>query len=139
VFAIAAGANISIAWVVDGVISAISTGPLYESAQTSAARSNAAAKESSDPRTAEVERLDSRIGGLLLGLGLKGHARSAFAPTNPNPLDSVDLLDTRVDRLLVGIGQDPHAQSAYVLVALDASAPEVSQRWAVISQDRLAS
>jgi hypothetical protein len=131
VFAVTTGTDVAIAWVVDGVISALSAGPLFEASNPSAhpvSESNGAAHE----RALAVERLDSRIGGLLLRLGLNAHARRTFSPSQPNPLDSLDLLDARVDRLLAGIGQDPTAQSAFVLVTSDASLPQTSRRWSVL-------
>lgn len=132
VFAVATGTDIAIAWVVDGVISTLSTGPLFESSGAFAVPSEAGTGVAADERALAVERLDSRIGGLLLGLGLTSHTRPAFSPSQPNPLDAPDLLDARVDRLLAGIGQDPAAQSAFVLVTTDASLPPTSQRWSVL-------
>ena len=132
VFAVATGADIAIAWVVDGVISTLSTGPLFKPPGSSAVASQAGTGAAADDRALDVERLDSRIGGLLLGLGLSSHARPSFSPSQPNPLDAPDLLDARVDRLLAGIGQDPAAQSAFVLVTTDASLPSASRRWSVL-------
>jgi hypothetical protein len=127
VFAVAAGANLAIASVINGVISAISVGPLV----CATASSDDSAVAALDERAVAAEQLDSRIGGLLLHLGLDAHARGAFAPSQPNPLDVVEMLDARVDRLLTGIGQDPSAQSAFVLVTPDGSSPKASRRWAV--------
>jgi hypothetical protein len=135
VFAVVAGGHIAIAWTVDGVISALSVGPLFESATT--ITSDASRSETTDERALAVEELDLRIGGLLKGFGFKGQARSAFSPSQPNPLDFIDILDARVDRLLTSIGQDPASQSTFVLVTADASAADASARWSVIGRSEV--
>jgi hypothetical protein len=139
VFAVTMGSHVAIASVAGGVISAFSVGHLFTAPDRSIEGPDSQPSESASERSLAAEKLDSRIGGLLLGLGLGGHARSAFSLTQPNPLDIVEMLDSRVDRLLVGIGQDPLAQSAFVLVTPDASTPMASPRWAVMTATGLAS
>jgi hypothetical protein len=134
VFAVSSGTDLAIAWSVDGVIRAISAGPLFESPSPAHPAPGAAAID----RAVAVEGLDSRIGGLLVGFGLQDHARSAFAPTQPNPLEWIDMLDLRADRLLTGIGQDPASVPLFVLASLDSSTPAVSQRWAVTGRSKAA-
>lgn len=139
VFAVTSGAALAIAWVVDGIISAISVAACADAAVSWDEPVDASSTGAEDDRALAAEQLDSKVGRLLLGLGLNGHARSGFSPTHPSPLDAVGDLDTRVDRLLASIGQEPNAQTTFMLVAPDASAPAASRRWTVLGRDGVAS
>ncbi|MEP7294942.1 MAG: hypothetical protein ABI702_02055 [Burkholderiales bacterium] len=134
VFAVTSGTALAIAWVVDGIISAISVAACANAASDDEPVDASSTGAEDDPALA-AEQLDSNVGRLLLGLGLHGHARSGFSPTHPSPLDAVDDLDTRADRLLASIGQEPNAQTAFMLVAPDASVPAASRRWTVLGRD----
>jgi hypothetical protein len=138
VFAVTTGADIAIAWVKDGVIAALSVGPLTESPVTLTLPSQPVGSDPEEDRNASAGMLQSRIDSLLSGFGLEPQRRTQFSATQPQPLSAVELLDCRVDRLLAGLGQDAAAQSAFVLVAPDMSSADLSPRWTVTTHSAVA-
>ncbi len=124
VFAVCTATDLSIAVVVDGTISSISTGPGID------LHDDDPAGNRSDP---PIDRVYAKPGHALFTNRFSGAGRGVFSSIAAMPREGIDTLDARVDRLLCGIGQDPADQSAFILVASDSPSPSASERWAVMS------
>lgn len=124
VFAVCAATDLSIAAVVDGTISSISTGPGIDLQDDDPAGNRSALA---------IDRVYAKPSKALFVASYSGAGHGVFSSTRLLPQQGIDALDARVDRLLYGTGQDPVAQSAFILVAPDASTPSASERWAVMS------
>jgi len=137
VFAVTAGADVAIAWVADGIISAISVGPLVESINTSLPSTHTPTSKYEEARKAKAATLESKIDSLLSDFGLEAQTRTPLPRSPSTPQGFVELLDARVDRLLAGLGQDAAAQTSFVVVVPNMASEGLSPRWTVASRNGL--